>query len=478
MSLMSRFRSSRHILKDIDPYVCLFERCGEGDIAFKSPEEWLGHMQWKHTVVWACQVSGHENCRYDSQVELERHLQSDHPDAFMESQLPELIQQSALPASDTFAVLTLSIDTSESQPTTFDAYQCPVCLKKFPFATSDAETTNPQESIQDHILSHLETIALLSLPVDDQDEEENVESNVGQLSFLGEVRESSIRDDIDMFVLDSGDPYTLGEPVPDYEQTWTDIIQKIKGSNFPDPKNDPVLVSFREKLAATASPPEERQFGRAPQITRESNDFVPENPLQEMVVIAMERAILESTVSEAEWRTLLSMFPQAIRTMGNLLGESADVTVRYPFEVLTQNIVDEIGNVVGTLPLVFHAVNFLSLFFFFCGLRGLTSFSTRYHWFIFNIQSCLYHGLECLRDATGYMNDIRDLATSKLTILERKIVQLGARGYVVFSSMSAETEAVKSYGDKVEAQFHQWHQIICCLDENISSFQGMSHPWL
>ncbi|KAK7415017.1 hypothetical protein QQZ08_012457 [Neonectria magnoliae] len=37
-------RWTRHILKDINPYVCLFEDCNRGDI-LASIEEWLGHMQ-------------------------------------------------------------------------------------------------------------------------------------------------------------------------------------------------------------------------------------------------------------------------------------------------------------------------------------------------------------------------------------------------------------------------------------------------
>ena len=45
-------------------------------------------MQWQHTVVWACQVRGHESAVYDSPGELEHHIRSKHPASFTATQLP------------------------------------------------------------------------------------------------------------------------------------------------------------------------------------------------------------------------------------------------------------------------------------------------------------------------------------------------------------------------------------------------------
>ena len=143
------------------------------DTLFNSPQEWLGHMQWDHTVIWACLAAGHEEHRYESQTSLEQHLRLEHEASFSEHQLQELLQKSALPAPDTFGVLTLSISAgSDSRAIpVHGAHQCPLCLKTFPTHTGSDELFTAQgKEIQNHILAHLEAIALMSLPLRDNGE--------------------------------------------------------------------------------------------------------------------------------------------------------------------------------------------------------------------------------------------------------------------------------------------------------------------
>ncbi|KAH7142858.1 hypothetical protein B0J13DRAFT_445063, partial [Dactylonectria estremocensis] len=181
-------RWTRHILKDINPYVCLFEHCNQGEVLFTSDEEWLGHMQWEHTVVWCCQVSGHEEHIYGSEAELKEHIEQGHPGSFTESQLPHLVRQGAMPAADTFAGLALSFNPEElaGQP----AVLCPICHD---FPPSSAENVDPSAKglpdIQSHIMGHLESIALLSLP--QEDHPDGAESIAKQAS---ENRTAAVRD--------------------------------------------------------------------------------------------------------------------------------------------------------------------------------------------------------------------------------------------------------------------------------------------
>ncbi|KLU82102.1 serine/threonine protein kinase [Magnaporthiopsis poae ATCC 64411] len=166
-------RWTRHILKDIDPYVCLFEGCGEGDVLFKSADDWLSHMQWQHTKVWtcqACQVVGHEHQAYSSAFDMEQHIRRDHPGSFTEAQLPDIVQQSSLPAPDTFAVL-MRQNQREASDTGSNGqalHECPICMSFHASPGSDAALPlHESANIHDHILEHLESIALLSLPIND-----------------------------------------------------------------------------------------------------------------------------------------------------------------------------------------------------------------------------------------------------------------------------------------------------------------------
>ncbi len=189
---------SRHILRDIDPYVCLFEGCDQENTLFKTQDDWLGHMQWQHTVVWACQVRGHEFATYDSPDKLEHHIQSEHPASFSELQLPVIIQESASPAPDTFAVLTASLvaESCQADSPANIGHECPICQKKFHQQTStDVSSGDDDEGdIQNHLLYHLESIALLSLPIDDK-RTDSAESNHRQSSAN---RESLVEDGDDL----------------------------------------------------------------------------------------------------------------------------------------------------------------------------------------------------------------------------------------------------------------------------------------
>ncbi|KAH6995387.1 hypothetical protein EDB80DRAFT_524246, partial [Ilyonectria destructans] len=243
-------RWTRHVLKDIDPYVCLFEDCSQGEVLFASAEEWLSHMQWLHTVLWSCQAPGHEEHIYGSETELKQHIQQDHPGSFTESQLPHLVNQGALPAADTFALLALSFNMGKAggQSTVL----CPIC---WDFPPRSAETghssTDSPPDIQDHILGHLESIALLSLP--QRDHVDGAESNVQQSS---ENSIEAIRDlaDLPPAIFDDNSQIEnsqsathsssndMAEPAAlETDQSWDHVFRDVTQSKLPEPEQDPLL---------------------------------------------------------------------------------------------------------------------------------------------------------------------------------------------------------------------------------------------
>lgn len=248
---------SRHILKDISPYVCLFSSCTTEDLFFNSPEEWLGHMQWQHTIVWNCQALGHEEDIFNTEHEFQNHIRSSHPGSFTESQLLQLTQQAALPAPNVFAMLAISSANGDSQEEMANA--CPICHKFQVASSSVVKSTEEvasahQQQLQHHILEHLESIALLSLP--DEDYLGLAESNVrqsshDQLSVMmkwATLPSLSLDDDhhsTGKFTNQIIDDELSHIQDLDYEESWDMIFQEIK-PHLPKPEEDSLLQGLRD----------------------------------------------------------------------------------------------------------------------------------------------------------------------------------------------------------------------------------------
>ncbi|KAK3384603.1 hypothetical protein B0T24DRAFT_716268 [Lasiosphaeria ovina] len=264
-------RWTRHILRDIDPYVCLFEHCDQENTLFKTQEEWLGHMQWQHTVVWACQVRGHEFAIYDSPGELEHHIRSEHPASFTEIQLPVLIQESASPAPDTFALLTASLaaECQTDSPTNI-GHECPICQKKFHQRTSEEVSSGDggEGDVQNHVLYHLESVALLSLPIDDKRTSDSAGSNRLQSSAN---REALVEDGDDLPAVVFSDSHSNPSESDDFSQSqedassghelsrlaydgrWGEIFRAVKQPGVPQPDEDRLLLEWRQEIQGASS---------------------------------------------------------------------------------------------------------------------------------------------------------------------------------------------------------------------------------
>ena len=262
--------SRRHLLKDIEPYVCLFPDCEDGAAVFKSPDEWLGHMQWQHTIVWSCQVAGHEEHTFNSPAEMEQHILECHSGSFTSSQLPELIHQSSGPAPDTFAALSIQLDMDSRVEKT--AHKCPMCekiLEQSLVGVSGGEKA--PETIQDHLLNHLESIALLSIPFDDRKGGGSAKSDVRQSSDNGEAGGRNLEDlpaanfendddgvkgqeeEASMQQLDLESDDTPMDTSFTYETRWREVFTVIKVPSLPEPENDALLLELSKSSVAGAS---------------------------------------------------------------------------------------------------------------------------------------------------------------------------------------------------------------------------------
>ena len=150
--------SRRHLFRDLCPYVCMDPGC-QDETLFDSVEQWYGHMQWEHQLVWSCGAPAHESV-FESASDLAGHMRLKHPGTFADGQLDAILENSARPMTNPFT-------------------SCPLCLSDFreESASLELRTSEPDQAYlerraREHIALHMEAIALFSLP-----EEFDVESS-------------------------------------------------------------------------------------------------------------------------------------------------------------------------------------------------------------------------------------------------------------------------------------------------------------
>lgn len=251
----------RHILKDIDPYICLFEGCDKPDDCFKTVDDWLNHVQWQHTLVLSCQSVGHESEFFGSRTELEQHMKLEHSGEFSETQLSFLIHNSAKPSPDTFAAFARARQSiGASEDTTSLCPLCPFYDDKVEIppqsTTLDSHDRNLKDrefkNILDHITSHMESIALLSLPADNCLDSGVSDELLSQSRGDIEVDQSLPPAD---FVDELGEEMTLAEglsgeapPIDDYlvKDGWSYVLEApdVQKLIYSEPEHDKILQPF------------------------------------------------------------------------------------------------------------------------------------------------------------------------------------------------------------------------------------------
>ncbi|KAL8898097.1 MAG: hypothetical protein Q9207_006873 [Kuettlingeria erythrocarpa] len=258
---------TRHVLKDISPYVCLFEDCTRSTEQYQSLDDWIAHMQWQHTRKWSCQAPGHTQLRFDTSGECEAHMQEEHGENFSAAQVALLVEKSRHPAADPLEQLVRSENTDCQERSV-----CPLCK----FAVGDGRIHDPlglvpdtsvgidgMKQMRDHIAGHLESIALLSLP--ERDEIDNAASNEVQ-SESAKVSSRGADSDRqalwqtsdawneynlirwnDETLLDNPDYSRAATPLGD-DEDWVFVTSRTLAHAPPfDPGQDPVLLPFVER---------------------------------------------------------------------------------------------------------------------------------------------------------------------------------------------------------------------------------------
>ncbi|KAF4443304.1 zinc finger protein [Fusarium austroafricanum] len=142
-----------HILQDIRPYICTYDNCPAAPQLFVSKHDWIRHEEVEHRQRWSC--TDHPKLIYASPDGLSAHFTLSHSGMFKESDIDELVKVCGFESVD-------------------DRLLCPVCLQE---PSSDEGLTN-------HLATHLEEIALSTLPTIRLEDSGDADSVLEQLATL------------------------------------------------------------------------------------------------------------------------------------------------------------------------------------------------------------------------------------------------------------------------------------------------------
>lgn len=126
--------------------------------SFRRIDDWIQHMRWDHTLRWYCGVSGCQNQVFDEQKMFENHMEHFHLGTYSSAQLPILVESMRRPATDIFECCPLCNYTPEDSQTIDGARSRPISV-------------STAISLHKHVATHLEGLALLSLPWQDNEDD-------------------------------------------------------------------------------------------------------------------------------------------------------------------------------------------------------------------------------------------------------------------------------------------------------------------
>ena len=120
----------KHVLKDLQPYVCTHLNCDLGDHFFNNRDEWYEHESQCHRIMWFCNTESHPN--YDNQRNLINHMRKDHGAMFNESRF-------------------IQVQTMFQQPSRRADGTCNLCMREC-------------RKLKYHVSRHVQQMALFALP--------------------------------------------------------------------------------------------------------------------------------------------------------------------------------------------------------------------------------------------------------------------------------------------------------------------------
>ncbi|RKK75948.1 hypothetical protein BFJ69_g7278 [Fusarium oxysporum] len=136
--VVDELKWNHHVKNDLEPYVCLFETCHTSEHLYTHSNTWIKHMS-EHALRWRCASKRHGDFVTDSRQDYLDHMKHSHSDVFTDAQLGILAEQNGRRIGPLFE-------------------SCPLCGEK-----------KANRSVTDHLVGHMRSLALKSLPSHHED---------------------------------------------------------------------------------------------------------------------------------------------------------------------------------------------------------------------------------------------------------------------------------------------------------------------
>ncbi|KAL8626996.1 hypothetical protein Q9189_007311 [Teloschistes chrysophthalmus] len=184
---------NRHVLRDLQPYICTFGDCSEANTLFERRRDWIAHELRAHRIEWFCNTPGHKI--HDNREEFQNHLCLYHADSFDPDQLDTLTTVMRRPGYNL-------------------TFTCPLC-------SSERFQNLSIDRIEKHLGRHMEIIATFALPSGVPESSASQDSVVAQDENSND-RSSSMARDI------PGEVDSLDDPSGNEHSQFSDEISEKK----------------------------------------------------------------------------------------------------------------------------------------------------------------------------------------------------------------------------------------------------------
>jgi hypothetical protein len=155
---LTSFRNLRkHVLTDIQPYVCTFADCALHDHFFETQGDWYRHEMQSHRLVWSCNDKTHET--FEKSSDFLNHMDTAHHSEIRAEQILALSQVFQHPSTSPTGVCTLCHQATSQLKSHVSRHLKHLALFAIPTShyavESDADDTD-SEVVQDSHVSSLE----------------------------------------------------------------------------------------------------------------------------------------------------------------------------------------------------------------------------------------------------------------------------------------------------------------------------------
>ena len=163
----------RHVIQDLEPYVCIRETCPCAEMLYSTSEDWLGHLRSIHDSRWVCSDYEHDEEYFQDEVAYREHVTERHGIG---------VDDKAL------SLLSLLSRANQTEaPEAFD--QCPLCAISGDDHSSDKHEA--KQFVLADIMAHLRHLATLSLVADHAESADGLSSTAAATTTGQDIKSAA-----------------------------------------------------------------------------------------------------------------------------------------------------------------------------------------------------------------------------------------------------------------------------------------------